>query len=746
MRSRIALGVFLCLLSVYLVSYSGHIHSIDEAHIIATTVSMEKGRLDVNQLAFYHPSFDRVSRVGTVGLSGDLFCKKGVATSLLAFPFVWMSKFVPGVGAVHLAHLTNGVITAATGSLVFLYLTTLGFSMQASLLSALTWGLGTMAWPYARLLFAEPVAALGLLAGFYGSALFRRRHLPGAALLSGLGFGLAVAAVPPSVLAFPFVVAGLLHTPATEGRRFQAAVGWMVGMALPALAMILYNLLRFGNPLDSGYRIGLLDFGLPFRGILGFLVSPGRGLIFYSPAVLLAVPGCLRIRLEHRAEIGRLSMLWLVFLLFFGSWRDWHGGWSWGPRYLVPLLPLLFPLIANVWESFHRLHPLWRGLILLVVGLSVLVQVIGVAGDYVNTEFILEREIGNQPDRWYYRGPQGLFHPLYSPLVVQARNLQPGTLDLAWMIDGRPDGAGIAAAGLALLLGGLALWAAWMPRPATRSLILCGAGLLFCAWILVARATEKSLRPFRGDGRLEALAFVSAHQAPGDALVSDSGYLYTLILDQYPHLPPAYILPGEQDFSVPLLNLALSRHDRIWFIGGYVIPGDPGRWIESWLSRNAFPLQRWDFAFYRLSLFSTPGEIIAAGDPEAVFGDIIRLKSFRLAQQRGQDQVVLQLTLYWEALQPINRDYQIFVHAYDPGLNLLVQADHVPVYGLRPTSSWRPGEPVEDRVAFYLPAERLETGFALAVGLYDLDSPGDRLPVRISQETSPDGRVWLITP
>ncbi len=203
----------------------------------------------------------------------EIFSAKRSCNLLAGFPFVWMSKFVPGVGGVHLAHLTNGVITAATGSLVFLYLTTLGFSMQASLLSALTWGLGTMAWPYARLLFAEPVAALGLLAGFYGSALFVGGIFLARALLSGLGFGLAVAAVPPSVLAFPFVVAGLLHTPAQKAGGFQRpSAGWSEW--LPALAMILYNLLRFWESLDSGYRIGLPDFGLPFRGILGFLVSP----------------------------------------------------------------------------------------------------------------------------------------------------------------------------------------------------------------------------------------------------------------------------------------------------------------------------------------------------------------------------------------------------------------------------------------------------------------------------------------
>lgn len=750
MRSRnyrIAFGIFFLLLSAYLASYSGHLHSIDEAYVVAVTASLGKGRLDANQVAFYQKGFDQIAQIGTVGPSGDVFCKKGGATSFLAIPFFWVSKFVPGVGAVHAAHLTNGVVTAATGSLLFLYLMALGFSARASLLSALTWGLGTIAWPYARLLFTEPVVALGLLTSFYGCALFRQQQTFAAAFLSGLGFGLAVAAAPFSVLAFPFIVAGLfLASPVERSGRYLTANGWLIGMAGPVLMTAFYNLCRFGNSLDSGYRLAVSDFSSPFAGILGLLISPGRGLVFYSPVTLLAIPGCFLIHSKHRAEVLRISALWLTYFLFFGGWKVWHGGWSWGPRYLVPLLPLLFPLVVNVWELFPQLHPLWRGLILLVVGLSMLVQVLGVAGDYVGTEFILEQEIGNQPDPWYYRGKLGLFHLLYSPLVVQAKNLRPDTLDLGWIMDGRPDKAGFAAALLSLLFGGSALWVALAPRSTVRSLILCGTGLLLCAWVLVARSTEKSLESFRGDGRLEALAFISAYQEPGDGLVSDTSYLYTFILEQYPQLPPAYLLPADEDLSVSLLNLALSRHSRIWFIGGYMLPGDTSRWMKRWLSQNAFPFQAWDFAFHHLSLFSTAGEVIAAGEPNAILGDVVRLKSFHLAQRWEQSGVVFQLTLYWEALQPISQDYQVFVHAYDPALNLLAQADHAPANGFLPTFSWKPGETVEDRIAFRLSGESLETGFTLAVGMYDLRSPGDRLPVQTPEGPSPDGRVWLISP
>jgi hypothetical protein len=45
--------------------------------------------------------------------------------------------------------------------------------------------------------------------------------------------------------------------------------------------------------MDSGYRLGFSDFTTPFPGMIGLLISPARGLVFYMPQVLLTVPGYL---------------------------------------------------------------------------------------------------------------------------------------------------------------------------------------------------------------------------------------------------------------------------------------------------------------------------------------------------------------------------------------------------------------------------------------------------------------------
>jgi len=39
-------------------------------------------------------------------------------------------------------------------------------------------------------------------------------------------------------------------------------------------------------------------------------------------------------------------VLFVVRLLFYARWWAWYGGNSWGPRFLVPVLPAFAPVIA----------------------------------------------------------------------------------------------------------------------------------------------------------------------------------------------------------------------------------------------------------------------------------------------------------------------------------------------------------------------------------------------------------------
>ena len=117
--------------------------------------------------------------------------------------------------------------------------------------------------------------------------------------------------------------------------------GWLV-------AFLAWSWLTFGTLLPTYYRmggIGLHTFG---SGLLGILLSPSRGQLLFVPATLFVVYLVLRYarslplpRLVLPAAIGALGHLALI-----AAFGLWHGGHSYGPRYLTPLVPWLALLAA----------------------------------------------------------------------------------------------------------------------------------------------------------------------------------------------------------------------------------------------------------------------------------------------------------------------------------------------------------------------------------------------------------------
>ena len=87
-------------------------------------------------------------------------------------------------------------------------------------------------------------------------------------------------------------------------------------------------------------------------GLAGLTISPSRGILVYSPVVLLAVVGAYRVwrtRLDALATIegqdavllGRYATLGAVaMLLAYSQYLVWWGGHGFGPRYLTEMMPL----------------------------------------------------------------------------------------------------------------------------------------------------------------------------------------------------------------------------------------------------------------------------------------------------------------------------------------------------------------------------------------------------------------------
>lgn len=329
------------------------------------------------------------------------YCDKAPGAQLLALPAYAALHLIAGTDRPSPDYLavtsfivtiwTVGVPSALAVWMLYWLLAALGLRPWACAASALAYGLGTLALPYATLYYGHQLAAALLLIGF--AILVRARRDPEAPptpwrmALCGLALGGAVSVEYPAALA-----ATAIGIYALAFVRPWPRVAWLVaGAAVPALATALYHWIVFGGPATLPYDFSIqgnrsqgwfMGLGVPAWDALKHLLFTGnRGLFYSAPWLLLALPGAVRLWLRGvRAEVGVCAAVFALFVVLNGSLVDWNGGWAFGARYLVPAIPFLAVLATGVLLEPVRLP--WRTVWLgggLAAALSVFLMLVGTA-------------------------------------------------------------------------------------------------------------------------------------------------------------------------------------------------------------------------------------------------------------------------------------------------------------------------------------------------------------------------------
>jgi hypothetical protein len=215
------------------------------------------------------------------------------------------------------------------------------------------------------MLFDGNVAAVALLVAWAAGS----RQSRVAWWVCGAAAGAAVASSDSAALAVP-----LLAFRTTRRGGLPSAVSFATGLALPLALAGWHHAASLGTPFATPYQyqdplflqadawLGVLD-APSLERLAGITISPFRGLFFCAPVLVLGIAGLgLMLRDPGRHFDGwMLTAMIAVFVLFNVCFNGWHGGWSVGPRYLVPVIPLLALPIAIVAQR-------WTGLVV-VLGL-----------------------------------------------------------------------------------------------------------------------------------------------------------------------------------------------------------------------------------------------------------------------------------------------------------------------------------------------------------------------------------------
>jgi hypothetical protein len=252
----------------------------------------------------------------------------------------------------------------ASVSVVLFYLCARRFvSRRTACGAAVVLGLGTCMWSVAsQMLWQHTVVALCVAAAMY---FLTWPELPSwASGVSGAVLSLAVATRPTAAL---LMAAGLAVVASTEGAPIDRGrrVAAFVIAAFPLIVLsVAINVHYYNSPGGFyGFRARKMMANSPLslsqmKGALGLLVSPNRGLIVYTPIAVLGLIGLVRRRFftdtVHGKVITAFGAAALAHLLITGLYPVWWGGWSFGPRYLVDVIPILGIAALEPWQRLGR--------------------------------------------------------------------------------------------------------------------------------------------------------------------------------------------------------------------------------------------------------------------------------------------------------------------------------------------------------------------------------------------------------
>ncbi len=260
--------------------------------------------------------------------------------------------------------LTNSFISAFAVLLLVEWLRALGHRDRIAVLTGLVYAFGTCTWAYSGTFLSEPLSAVALLTCAWGIARFHRRRAidpadPGARRwlwMAATVAGLSVHIHILNVLALP-CLAGYALVPLHRERAWsRERAAWIGALVLGAIGPILLGVtqaLRFGSPWETGRYDHYGTFVDPLPGMIGQLVGPGRSLLLYSPALIVALWGWRRVLARRPAAAWMVLAVALTRWAFVSARSDWWGGWGIGPRYLVPLIPLLLLPLAEILEDLR---------------------------------------------------------------------------------------------------------------------------------------------------------------------------------------------------------------------------------------------------------------------------------------------------------------------------------------------------------------------------------------------------------
>jgi hypothetical protein len=172
---------------------------------------------------------------------------------------------------------------------------------------------------------------------------------------------------------------------------------------------------------------------LGWKGLVGLWASPGAGMVFFFPSVVLLPIALKFMYRENKGLFFIILYMIVVNWIYFGTLSymepiSWSGGLAWGPRYLIPVLPFITiafgTLISRLTDRKKKLFLFKASILISAFAIGFLINLLGTTvWIYYYHLYTWEKE---QIWRYWEGGNewhQETWNPYYSTIVLYIKIL-----------------------------------------------------------------------------------------------------------------------------------------------------------------------------------------------------------------------------------------------------------------------------------------------------------------------------------
>ena len=336
---------------------------------------------------------------------GHYYSDKAPGLVFLAVPFAEVARAALKAGGVDpdsargeyaVSYIVGAwavALPTALGAICLFYIALrFGAGVSGAGFAAVVMCIATPLWAYASLFWAHALVGACLVFAFAAALKLgdgTRDFFW--AFMVGLAAGWATVTeypAAPASAALAFLALWTVWNRRESRGRVLGGVAVGAGICLAVLMLYLYAAFGALRPSYSYYDPNSFSF-MQQRGYMGLtyphpdrllklLFGCSRGLLFASPVLVAAVVGLWKLWRAKTYAVPAIvaAGIAVYYFLFNASFYWWKSGLSFGPRYAGACIPLLCIGLAVSWDRANRA---WRGVILALAAVSVLVALMAVS-------------------------------------------------------------------------------------------------------------------------------------------------------------------------------------------------------------------------------------------------------------------------------------------------------------------------------------------------------------------------------